>query len=142
MSEQAKFPNVDMEAGAEASLAVIQETMDRFLEVADVKSVYGQAIEHGDTIVIPAAELLCGMGFGAGYGYGKSDETEEQGQGGGGGGGGGGRTFSRPVAVIVASPQGVRVDPVIDITKLGLAALTAMGFMLSVLARMSKHSSD
>jgi hypothetical protein len=44
--------------------------------------------------------------------------------------------------VIIASPEGVRIDPVIDITKLGLAGLTALGFMLSVLARMSKHSSD
>lgn len=142
MSEQLENTGVEVEASAEASLAVIQETMDRFLEVADVKAVYGQTIEHGDSIIIPAAEVLCGMGFGAGYGYGKSDEPDEEGQGGGGGGGGGGRTFSRPVAVIVASPQGVRVDPVIDITKLGLAALTAAGFMFSVLARMSKHTTD
>lgn len=142
MSEPIKNNDVEVEASAEASLAAIQETMDRFLEVADVKSVYGQPVEHGDTLVIPAAEVLCGMAFGAGYGYGKSNDPEEQNQGGGGGGGGGGRTFSRPVAVIVAGPEGVRIDPVIDITKLGLAGLTALGFMLSVLARMSKHSSD
>ncbi len=142
MNEQTKNNDVDLEASAEASLSAVQETMDRFLEVADVKSVYGQPVEHGDTIVIPAAEVLCGMAFGAGYGYGKSNDPEEQNQGSGGGGGGGGRTFSRPVAVIIASPEGVRIDPVIDITKLGLAGLTALGFMLSVLARMSKHSSD
>jgi uncharacterized spore protein YtfJ len=61
------------------------------------------------------------------------------GSGGGGGGGGGGRVFSRPVAVVVASPEGVRVEPVLDVTKIALAALTAGGFMLATLARMSRR---
>jgi uncharacterized spore protein YtfJ len=142
MNEQSTTPEFDLEAEADASLAVVQETMDRFLEIANVEAVYAEPVEHGDTLIIPAAEVLCGMGFGAGYGFGKSEQADEPAQGGGGGGGGGGRTFSRPVAVIVVSPQGVRVEPVIDITKIGLAALTAAGFMLSVLARMSRHSSS
>ena len=62
--------------------------------------------------------------------------------GGGPGGGGGGRTFSRPVAVIVASTEGVRVTPVFDTTKIILAGLTALGFMFTTLLRMrsNKHT--
>jgi hypothetical protein len=39
--------------------------------------------------------------------------------------------------VIIADPQGVRVEPVVDITKIALAALTAAGFMLATMMRMS-----
>jgi uncharacterized spore protein YtfJ len=54
------------------------------------------------------------------------------------GGGGGGRVFSRPVAVIIAAPEGVRVEPVVDVTKIGLAALTAAGFMFGMWMRMTR----
>lgn len=141
MNDQTTQPDFELEEKVDASFAVIQETMDRFLETASVEAVYAEPVAHSDTLMVPAAEVLCGMGFGAGHGYGRSGHAEDKDQAAGGGGGGGGHTFSRPVAVIVASPQGVRVEPIIDITKLGLAALTAAGFMLSVLARMSKQSS-
>ena len=52
--------------------------------------------------------------------------------------GGGGRTFSRPVAVVIVGPEGVRVEPVMDVTKVALAALTAFGFMFSMLGRMRR----
>jgi uncharacterized spore protein YtfJ len=84
------------------------------------------------------------MGFGAGYGSGpvnteSDEESEQEGtEAGGGGGGGGGRTLSRPVAVIVASPEGVRVEPVVDPTKIALAAITAAGFMLTTILRMKR----
>jgi uncharacterized spore protein YtfJ len=60
------------------------------------------------------------------------------GAGGGGGGGGGGRILSRPVAVIIADEDGVRVEPVFDRTKVALAALTAFGFIFGMMARMSR----
>jgi uncharacterized spore protein YtfJ len=62
--------------------------------------------------------------------------TPTQNSGGGGGGGGGGRVLSRPVAIIIASPDNVRVEPVVDVTKISLAALTAGGFILGMLLRM------
>jgi hypothetical protein len=40
------------------------------------------------------------------------------------------------VAVIVSSPQGVRVEPVIDRTKIALAALTTGIFILGSFARL------
>jgi uncharacterized spore protein YtfJ len=115
-----KFPHAE----------VVERTMEEFLSKADVKVVYGTPIKKDDALIIPAAEVLATLGFGAGEGKGPKDE------GGGSGSGGGGRAFSRPVAVVVASPQGVRVEPVIDLTKIGLAALTTAGFMLATLLRM------
>jgi uncharacterized spore protein YtfJ len=126
----------------------VKETLELFLESASVDRVYGEPIEHGDTVIIPAAEVLVGLGFGTGAGFGTSGtEAGEEGNGnganaggGGGGGGGGGRTFSRPVAVIVSSPEGVRVQEVVDPTKIALAAFTTGGFMVAMLLRMIKPS--
>jgi len=59
-------------------------------------------------------------------------------RGGGGGGGGGGKTLARSVAVIVSSPEGVEIRPVIDVTKIALAALTAAGFVWAAMRKMSK----
>jgi uncharacterized spore protein YtfJ len=61
---------------------------------------------------------------------------DEDGGGEGTGGGGGGRSFARPVAVIIASPDGVRVEPVVDVTKIALAAFTAGAFMVGMFLRM------
>jgi uncharacterized spore protein YtfJ len=61
---------------------------------------------------------------------------EESQVGGGSGGGGGGRVLSRPVAIIVSSPEGVYIEPVIDVTKIALAALTAAGFMVGMVTKM------
>lgn len=130
---------------------VTQSTMDRFIDVARVESAYGEPVTHGDQLLITTAEVVgfMGMGFGGGSGYGspsdeeavqKSGDTETKMAGGeGGGGGGGGNVLSRPVALIIASPQGVRVEPIVDVTKLGLAALTAFGFMAATLFKMSSY---
>lgn len=114
----------------------INDTLAHFLATADVDTVYGQPIRKGDTLIIPTAEVLSVLGFGSSHGTMRGKESK------GGkwsGGGGGGRTFSRPVAVIVASPEGVRVTPVFDTTKIILAGLTALGFMFSTLLRMRSN---
>lgn len=125
----------------------INATMKAFIDTANVDRVYGAPVEVGETIIIPAAENLVVMGFGAGGGYGtiesESDEEtpkkgEGMGEGGGGGGGGGGRTLSRPVAVIIASPEGVRIEPVADRTKVIMAAITAAGFVAGMFFRMMR----
>ena len=139
------FEEVDSSADA---IDVVELTMDKLLDVANVDAAFAEPVDHGDTTIIPCAEVLAGIGFGVGYGYGRSSGAKEEGAdpaqggedgGGGGGGGGGGRTFSRPVAVIVASPEGVRVEPVVDVTKIALAVFTVGGFMLAMLARMMRR---
>jgi uncharacterized spore protein YtfJ len=123
------------------SMDMVKDTMDKFLSAASVNAVYGEPIQSGDALIIPTAEVLSGMGFGMGLGVGNNAAKDEEGKpvqnsGGGGGGGGGGRVLSRPVAVVIASPDGVRVEPVVDVTKVALAALTAGGFILGMLLRM------
>jgi uncharacterized spore protein YtfJ len=132
MSEENKFEMEINDPGQ--AVDMVQETLETFLETANVNKVYAQPVQHEDTIIIPAAEVVAGMGFGAGYGGGGPVED----QGGGGGGGGGGKTFARPVAVVIADKNGVRVEPVMDPTKIALTALTAFGFILGTIAKMKK----
>ena len=113
-------------------LRTVQEALENFSASANVDAVFHDPIKHGDNLIIPAAEVFSVMGFGVGTG----NETNEQGNDtGGSGGGGGGSVFSRPVAVIVSSPDGVRVDPVFDLTKVALAGLTTGVLILGTLAR-------
>lgn len=135
MSEDIPTKSQASEPGAE--VLVIQDTLDKFIATADVEVVYGETIQHGEIVIIPTAEVLAGLGFGLIYGSGKSQQEDNGDVSSGGGGGGGGRVLSRPVAVVVASPEGVRVEPVVDITKIGLAILTAAGFMFSMILRMT-----
>ena len=156
------------EKGSAAAVESVERTFERFLEIASVKSVYDSPVQHGDKLIIPAAEVLGGLGFGVGSGAGLGEnpgkkvgvdegegaEGEEpvdasptapgikvEAGGGGGGGGGGGRVFARPVAVIISGPEGVSVEPVVDVTKIALAFFTALGFMVGMAARMRRFPS-
>ncbi len=117
-----------------SSYEVMQNTFDQLLSTANVNAVYSKPVRQGDTMVITAAETFSVMGFGVGEGSGQQGEQK----GGGSGGGGGGQAFSRPVAVIVCTPNGVSIQPVIDRTKLWMAAVTAIGFMLTTMGRMRR----
>jgi len=110
---------------------------DMFANVAGPDGVFGRPVAAGDRVVITAREVSVGGGFGWGGGMaageidaaggGEEGAGEEEavgtdvGHGAGGGGGGSGR----PVAVIDVGPDGVNVTPVVDKTKLGLAAVGA-----------------
>jgi uncharacterized spore protein YtfJ len=119
-----------------AAVHTVQTTMDKFLSAANVDAVYGTPLREGENIVIPAAEVLSIAGFGLGSGSGSQGPGENERPGGGGGGGGGGHVLSRPVAAIVISPAGVRVEPIVDVTKIALAGLTTLGFMAAMLSRL------
>jgi uncharacterized spore protein YtfJ len=114
--------------------------MERLLETADVSKVYGEPILHDGLMILPAAEVLAIAGFGMGSGGGVAVQPEgrEKSRGSGGGGGGGGKTLARTVAVIVVSAEGVEVRPVIDFTKIALAALTAAGFVMAAWKGMKR----
>lgn len=133
---QTDYDDEMMMMAANNAADVVQETMETFLAPAHVSAVYGEPIQNGDALIIPTAEILSVAGFGVGSGYGSGGDENEPGSGGGGGGGGGGRVLSRPVAVIIASQEGVRIEPVVDATKIALGFLTAAGFMIAMIARM------
>ena len=140
-----------------ASIEFARSELDKLMATANVEAVYGKPIRHNDTLIIPTSEVFAIAGVGAGSWSMMGEEEREQleedqeGQpepedeeekiqtGSGGGGGGGGYTFARPVALVIAGPDGVRVEPVIDRTKVALAALTAFGFMFATMARMMRR---
>lgn len=126
--------------------------MDKIFAAAQPGAVYGEPVTSGNYTVITASEVTAagGFGSGAGFGPGAASTAQKPAEGaasegqpqeaGGGGMGGGGTSFARPVAVVTIGPDGVRVKPVVDVTKLGLALLTAWGAMWLTLARMRKVS--
>jgi uncharacterized spore protein YtfJ len=135
MAEETGPKPTSDEGGGLHSLDIMEDTLGEFLDTASVSRVYGEPIRSGDTVVIPAAEVLVGLGFGLGSGYGQAPNGSA-GSGYGSGGGGGGRTLARPVAVITIDAGGVNVQPIVDPTKIVLAALTAGGFIVAMIARM------
>ena len=126
-------------SGVNPPLDRVSRIMERLLETADVSRVYSEPVLHGDVMILPAAEVLAIAGFGMGSGGGVAVEQEgRRSRGSGGGGGGGGKTLARAVAVVVASPDGVEVRTVIDVTKIALAALTAAGFVMAAWRGMKR----
>lgn len=129
-----------------------KEAVEKLFAVAQPETVYSKPVTAGDYTVITASEASVAMGFGFGIGGGSAPEggetadpveSESWGVGAsdvGGGGGGGGFALGRPVAVISVGPDGVCVEPVKDITKIGLALLTTAGAMLVMFGRMRRAS--
>ena len=89
-----------------------------------------------------------GAGYGGGGGVGgdgghngdggprlDDEQNEATGSGFGGGGGGGGTAMARPVAAIIIEPNGVRVEPIIDPTKIAIAFFTTL---LSIFMALGK----
>jgi uncharacterized spore protein YtfJ len=120
------------------------EVLADLVSVANADRVYSAPVVAGDRTVITAAEVQTGMGFGYGLDTGeggRGTDPDEKGRvvsrgwgwrhrgeaGARGGGGGGGQAAGRPVAVITIDPDGVRVQPVLDRTKIAVTALLAFG---------------
>jgi uncharacterized spore protein YtfJ len=86
---------------------LLKTTLGEIERVLNTKSVVGDPIKIENTTVIPLVSI--GFGFGAGGGSGK-DPKNPQSEGSGEGSGGGGGV--KPVAVILVTQDGVRVEPV------------------------------
>ncbi|HRA69035.1 MAG TPA: spore germination protein GerW family protein [Caldilinea sp.] len=108
------------------------QLIERMFDVARTDAVFGAPLTQGDATVIVVSELTVGMGVGFGSGEGNEEE------GSGGGGGGGGYALGRPVAVVSIDTQGVRVQPIFDLTKVAIAAITALGAMAIAYRQMAR----
>ena len=108
----------------------------RLFDIARTDAVFSEPLTQGDTTVIVASELSVGMGVG--FGGGEGGNPDDGSSGSGGGGGGGGYALGRPVAVISVDVHGVQVQPVFDLTKVAIAALTAFGAVFIAWRRMSR----
>src|SRR4051794_24637975 len=93
--------------------ATMNSGLDRLMNVS-ADRVFADPVRIGDRVVIPAASIE----FSGGFGFGGDTMSN-------GGGGGGGHQAGRPVAIIEAGPQGVKVKPVIDFTRVGLTVVAA-----------------
>ena len=123
-----------------ASIDAVMARADRLFDTVRPEAVFAEPVTVDGRTVIAAAEVLIATGFGGGGGSGSTPsaagETEAASNSEGMGAGMGGFAQSRPVAVVIIDRDGVRVEPVVDATKLGIAALTVLGSMLFFLARM------
>lgn len=123
-----------------------REIMDRFLRVADVKTVFSEPFERDGVTIIQAAEITAsgGYGYGEGSATGPADPNANEEKttssdvpsGEGQGGGGGGLFTGRPVAAIIIDKNGARVEPIVDATKVALAFFTMLGSVAFMLVSM------
>src|ERR1700686_4507002 len=87
----------------------LEQVLGQLVSSASVDNVFGQPVERDGATIIPCSEIAVGLGMGSGTG-----PVDEQGNPTGSGGGGGGGSRGRPVAVIVMTKEGVRIEPVLD----------------------------
>jgi uncharacterized spore protein YtfJ len=109
---------------SDSEIDIIERGVNKIVGGLAADTVFGKPEHVGDRVVITAASVQRAGGFG--FGSGSGTEPGEEGGGSGAGGGGGGATEGRPVAVIEVGPDGVRVRPVLDFTRIGITAITAL----------------
>jgi uncharacterized spore protein YtfJ len=98
------------------------EPIEKMIEGLVVGAVFGEPIKDGGVTVVPAAEVR--LGYGSGSGRGRAEESEgapTTGEGSGSGGGAGGRVSAR--GYIRISSEGVRFEPLPDVTRIALAGI-------------------
>jgi len=108
-----------------------EQALSKLVITASADAVFGEPVVNGNTTVIPCSEVVIGMGLGSGGG-----PMDENGNPTGSGSGGGGGARGRPVAAIIITQDGVRVEPIFDITKIVLASLTTGTFILLWIGRL------
>jgi uncharacterized spore protein YtfJ len=129
-----------------AARELSEKAFERIYAAAQPGAVFSPPVTSGEYTIITASEVAAGGGFGFGEGSNPTQESAETSANGqptnvAGGGGGGGGSMGRPVAAIVIGPDGVKVQPIVDATKIALAAIGAwlsIAFLLVRRARATK----
>jgi uncharacterized spore protein YtfJ len=121
--------------------AEIQTMLDSFADLrekANVNAAFGEPVTAEDRTVIPVAKVAYGFGMGTGHGTMAEEETTgetTEGTTEGTGTGGGGGALAHPFAVVEVTPDGIRVEPIVDEQKLALAGSLLIGWSVFWLAR-------
>lgn len=115
-------------------------SMEKIFSAARANAVFSEPVISGNYTVITASEVGAGGGFGSGTGFGPAEkqtgeESQSQQASGGGGVGGGGASRGRPVAAIIIGPDGVTVQPILDVTRV---ALSGIAFAVRIVAMLRK----
>lgn len=121
---------IDEKIAKPAATGSVEQVLSQLVSNATVDTVFGRPIERDGATIIPCSEIAVGFGMGSGTG-----PVDERGNPTGRGGGGGSQ--GRPIAVIVMTKEGVRIEPVFDLTKVVLAAFTTGAFMLFWFSRLT-----
>ena len=133
---RAEHDGLDFASQAAASIGASSEKMSAFVgqfaEAARADACVGLPQTANGHTVVPLATVTVQAGFGLGFGGGggAGPEDEGAGSGSGGGGGGAGRASSRVIAMADISDQGVRIQPVPDVTRIALAFMALLGVRL------------
>ena len=112
-----------------APCAAIADVIERSV---GIRHVYGEAVQHGDTTVIPVASVAYGFGAGGGRGPGRKTDPstrppDADTRPGAEGAGGGGGVRMTPAGVLEIGPRGTRfipfqpLGPLVGIGAIGLA---------------------
>ena len=86
---------------------LVKTTLEEMERVLGARTVVGEPITVEGATLVPLISIA--FGFGAGGGAGKG-EARQKGEGSGGGAGGG--VLVRPVAMIIADKEGVRIESI------------------------------
>lgn len=123
---------IDEKIAKPAVTGSVEQVLSQLVSNATVDTVFGRPIERDGATIIPCSEIMVGFGMGSGTG-----PVDERGNLTGQGGGGGGGSQGRPIAVVVMTKEGVRIEPVLDLTKVVLASFTTGAFMLFWFGRLT-----
>ncbi|MFM6974531.1 MAG: GerW family sporulation protein [Agromyces sp.] len=111
----------------------VNSLADRIPAALGTKAVYGEAIELGDTTLIPVAYTAFGFGSGEGVGTNESG-AQESGTGGGGGG------VSIPIGAYVSRSGDTHFEPnLIALLAVGIPFVFVTGRALARVVRALKH---
>ncbi len=104
---------------ANKALKPLNDWLDRL----SVRTIFGEPVHEGDSVVIPVASLRAGFGYGAGSAPPQPGEDGEmkpsQGEGAGGGGGG----SLQPKGYLRITADDVKYEPIMDTTLVSLAGI-------------------
>ena len=109
------------------------DTIDQARETAHWEAAFGEPQAIEDRTIIPVAQVGYGFGLGFGSSTAPADEEGEPASSGEGGGVGGG-ALTRPLGVIVVTPESVYFEEVRDEGKIalfGLAMVTVSIFQVA-----------
>jgi len=135
-----------MTADAQQTRELSNAMIEKIFAAAQPGAVFSAPVVSGAYTIVTASEVAAGGGFGFGSGSGSGSEASAETAlgnaaslpGGAAGGGGGGGSSGRPVAAIVVGPDGVKVEPIVDTTKIALAAIGAWLSIALLLVRRAR----
>lgn len=111
------------------SINKLFDSIEQARDAAHWKSAFGEPQVVEDKTIIPVAQVSYGFGLGFGRGDGEPEEEEGPSAGGEGGGGGAGAS-SKPLGVIVVTPDEVYFEQVQDESKIAMAGIIMSAFAI------------